>query len=178
MTTSCYKSRLGQLDCILWGCVRSFKLRLLLLEKKRMDIWDSEQGLPHRQIDKTDLKLWPLGGISNMLNPELAPRIWEKRFLFQTLQTEKAVKWPPTMAYSWKRMEGVGDWNGTGVDETVLLTSGPEKQPWDHRSCYWKEGLEMRQRSEGRTIGKSSLFSTKEPAGQKLIEGLPWWSRG
>lgn len=70
MTTSCYKSRLGQLDCILWGCVRSFKLRLLLLEKKRMDVWDSEQGLPHRQIDKTDLKLWPLGGISNMLNPE------------------------------------------------------------------------------------------------------------
>lgn len=41
----------------------------------------------------------------------------------------KSCQVTPTMAYSWKRMEGVGDWNGTGVDETVLLTSGPEKQP-------------------------------------------------
>ena len=34
----------------------------------------------------------------------------------------------PTMAHSWKRMEGVGGCHGTEVDESVLA-SGLEQQP-------------------------------------------------
>lgn len=65
-------------------------------------------------------------------------------------------------------MEGVGGWNGTEVEESVLLASSLEQQPWEQGSCYWK-GQKTRQRSEDRPR-EELFFSTEEPMSQKLKE--------